>query len=87
MVLPRPIGWGEGRGEGAFTLWCSASRRPLCIVGTLPLPPPVLKYRHYRSGTNDLLNVAHRWGSWTVKKTSDYAGQPQVPWTFPYHGQ
>lgn len=57
------------------------------IAGTLPLPPPMLTYRHYRSGTNDFLQVTHRWGSWTFKKTSDSAGQPQVPWTFPYHGK
>jgi hypothetical protein len=57
------------------------------IVGTLPLPPPVLKYRHYRTGTNEFLEVKHMLGSWTFKKTSDYAGRPQVPWTFPYQGQ
>lgn len=57
------------------------------FLAEFPPPPVVLKYRHYRSGTNEFLEVTHKRGSWTFKKTRDGAGQPQVPWTFPYHGK
>ena len=57
------------------------------FVVDFPRPPVVLTYRHYRSGTNEFLEVRRKPVSWTLKKTSNGAGQPQVPWTFPYHGK